>query len=94
MFLETLSVARDASVVLLVIEALVLGAIPLVVLLYVTRGLRRVLAGARPFLARIRAGALRVFDGIDIALRTLAGPFVWLHMRYAALAGFFQRILD
>jgi hypothetical protein len=91
MVFDILATARDLSVILLAIEFLVLGAVPLIALYFITRWLRDVVRKARPFLRQVVGYALQGLDAINKGLILVAKPFIWLHMAYAALTGFWRR---
>ena len=55
---EALRIARDASVVLLALEIMVLGAIPLALFYYVSKGLRA-------FYPKARSGLVRANEVVD-----------------------------
>ena len=91
MILDVLHTARDVSVILLALEFLVLGAVPLVILYFITRGLRHVVRETRPFLRQVVGYAHQGLQAIDTWLNAIARPFVWLHVQYAALTGSWRR---
>jgi hypothetical protein len=91
MTLDVLHTARDVSVILLAIEFMVLAAVPLVILYFITRGLRHVVRKARPFLRQVAGYGYQGFEAIDKGLNAIVRPFVWLHVQYAALTGFWRR---
>lgn len=92
MVVEILATARDWSVILLVLEFLVLGAVPLVILYLITKGLRSVLRQARPFLHNLVAHVQQGLGYVEFALGTIARPFIWLHTRFSALSAFWRRL--
>ncbi|MBC7236300.1 MAG: hypothetical protein H5T69_10695 [Chloroflexi bacterium] len=92
MSLETLAIARNASVILLALECLVLGALPLAILYIATRFLRRLLREARPFLSKATESVHRLLGHVDSGLSMVARPFIWLNARHAAWSAFWQRI--
>jgi len=83
MFLDALATARDWSVILLAIELLILGAIPLVALYYITRGLRQMVGAVGPLFRNVRLRIEGFFQVIDRFLRSVAAPFVWAHGSWA-----------
>lgn len=91
MTLDILYTARDVSVILLALEFMVLAAVPLVILYFITRGLRHVVREARPFLRQVVGYADQGLHAIEKGLSAIARPFVWLHVQHAALTGFWRR---
>ena len=78
MFVETVGTLRDIALVLLAIEWIVLAAIPLVILFYITKGLAGLVAKVRPAMRMAHAYVLRGAAAIDRGMRIVRTPFVWL----------------
>ena len=91
MTLDVLYTARDVSVILLALEFMVLAAVPLVILYFINRGLRHVVREARPFLHQVVGYAGQGLQAIEKGLNAIASPFIWVHVQYAALTGFWRR---
>jgi hypothetical protein len=91
MTLDVLHTARDISVILLALEFMVLAAVPLIILYFITRGLRHAVRRARPFLRQVVGYGYQGLYAINRALYTIAKPFIWLHVQYAAVTGFWRR---
>ncbi len=73
---EAIGIARDWALILLAVEGLVLSVIPLYLYLKATKGLRKLLIVARPFLRRVRVVVARgervVYRGSNMVSR----PFI------------------
>jgi len=85
-----LRISRDISVIMLVIEYLILGAIPLLVLLKITQGMRRLLPLVRPALRRFHQQLCLVLGAIERGVLAMRKPFVWgatVRQRIARFAG-------
>ena len=91
MAFEILATARNWSVILLALEFLVLGAVPLIILYVITRWLRGVVRQTRPFLQQVAGYVYQGLAAIDGAMTKVAAPFLWLHMRHAMVMGFWKR---
>lgn len=85
---EGIVIARDASVILLAIESIILFLLPLYLLLKATQGLRKLLPQVRPFVRQVHTWADKGYDVIRSAMRALAWPFAALQAAAAALEAF------
>ena len=74
----TLSVARDASLILLALEAVVLAVVPGVLLYYATRWLAALLPQVSPFIRSILERTRRVQSAVTRAMLSISRPFVLL----------------
>jgi hypothetical protein len=90
MEIERLAMWRDAALILLALEAFVLGLLPAAVLYWSLRGLGRLLERIRPVLFQARMVTWRTRDLTRQAMSALAAPFIWLQ---SALEGLL-RVLD
>ncbi len=88
MFYDVVAIARDWSLILLVLEWLILLAVPLVILLQVTKWLRGFLPRVRPGIRHARAFVERLSQGIDRALAAIRAPFLWAAGIQARVNGF------
>jgi len=76
--LSWLPTAQHWSVILLAAEMLIIGAIPLFVLLKVTRALRALLPKIRPAFQKARGKVEQGSRVIDHAMAQTQRPFIWL----------------
>jgi len=93
---DILGKSRDGALILLALEGLVLGALPLLVLYYLTRGLRKLLPQVVPALRRAQEGMRRAQAVIERIMAALRAPFLWGHSTIAGLrtlGGGVRRIL-
>lgn len=87
MFYDVIASARDWAIILLVLQAMVLFALPLFVFLKCVQGLRGFLPRVRPQLRQLHALVTRVSSAIDRALAAMRAPFVWLLSAQARIQG-------
>lgn len=87
MWWESLGLARDAGLILLGLEFLILGAIPLLVLRAVTRALRGFLPRVRPGLRQAAGVVMNVQGGVQRAMDAVASPVIRLHAARAQVGG-------
>jgi hypothetical protein len=87
-FYQVVATARDWSLILLVLEGMLLCAVPLYVLLQITKGLRRFLPKVRPALRSVHAKIASVSMGIERVLAALRAPFLWIEDATARVRGF------
>jgi hypothetical protein len=78
---------RDAALLLLVLQAAVLGLLPAVVFYRSIQGLQQLDERLRPVLFELRLRLWRVLSAIRRAADAIAAPFVWLHSVAAGLRG-------
>lgn len=74
--MNAISVLADISLILVVVEFMLLAAIPLGVLYFVVRGMHWLNAHVRPWLRRVRAGVNKVRDAVERGSRAAAKPFI------------------
>ena len=78
MFVEHVGTLRDVALVLLAIESIVLAAIPLFVLFYITKGLAGFSTRVRPAVRTAHCYVLRGATIVDRGMRIIRTPFEWL----------------
>jgi len=88
----TVSVLADISAVLVVLEFMVLAAIPLAVLYFANKGMRWLNEHLRLWLRQVQAGVNKLRDAINQSSQSVVKPFVTASV-YAAQAGGFFRSL-
>jgi len=69
---------RDAALILLVLQAFVLGLLPAVALYWGVRGIRRLRQWLRPVLFQTRLYVWRAQHQAHRGLSAVAAPFVWV----------------
>lgn len=88
MFYQIVATARDWSLILLVLEGMLLCAVPLFLLLQITKWLRGFLPQVRRALRSVRARVVSVSAGIDRVLAGLRAPVLWVEGAKARVSGF------
>jgi len=83
---------RDASLILLALEAFILGLLPLAILYLANRGMRWLLRRARPVFAVVRGKADTVEQFVALAMNRAAAPFVTWHSSCAGVRGGLRRL--
>lgn len=78
MFYQVAAVARDISIILLVLEAMVLFAVPLFILLKITQGLRKLKPSIKPFFQKVRDYFVLANRWSNTVSYWIAKPFVWV----------------
>ena len=78
MMLEHLATMRDVALILLAIEFLVLAAIPMVALFYITKALGQLLPRVGPGLRAVHHYVARGAVLMDRAMGIIRAPFEWL----------------
>jgi hypothetical protein len=73
-----LAMWRDAAVILLAIQAIVLGLLPAVALYWSVRGMRRFQRWVRPVLFQTRLYIWRAEHEARRVVNAVAAPFVWV----------------
>lgn len=73
-----LAIWRDAALIVLMVQAIVLGLLPAVALYWGLRGIRRLRQWIRPVLFQTRLYVWRAQHGAQNGLSAVAAPFVWL----------------
>ncbi|TKJ29633.1 MAG: hypothetical protein CEE40_07790 [Chloroflexi bacterium B3_Chlor] len=74
---ETLALARDLALVLLIVEAIILGLPLLIIPFYAIRYLRRLKAPIRPNLRKVRRRTAQVEKVTKAAMAIAVQPFLW-----------------
>ena len=85
MIWDILAKSRDGALILLAVEGLLLGAVPLVALYYMTKGLRRFLPQVAPAFRRTHEELLRIQALVERLMAGLRAPFLWCHGVIAGL---------
>jgi hypothetical protein len=88
----TISVLADISAVLVILEFMLLAAIPLAVLFLAVRGMRWLNTNLRPWLQQVQAGVNKVRDAVRRGSRAVSRPFVTCAVYSAQLRGLFRGI--
>jgi hypothetical protein len=91
-FYEVVAIARDWSILLLVLEGILLCALPLFIALKCVQAMQKFLPQVRPALKRAQEAVAGVLASVDSVLAAIRRPFVWLEGAQAGLRGF-QRSL-
>lgn len=78
MDMATLAMWRDSALLLLTIEAMVIGLPILVMLYYAVRGISQLKAQVRPIFQMVRRRAGQVERGTTFVMRLLVSPLIWL----------------
>lgn len=89
---EILAKSRDGALILLALEGLLLGVVPLVALYHATKGLRRLLPQVRPGLRRVHEGFLRAQEVVERLMAALRAPFLWGYGVVAGLRALASRV--
>jgi hypothetical protein len=76
---------RDAALILLGIQAMVLGLLLGAGLYWGLRGVRQLLQWIRPVLFETRLRVWRILSAAQRIMRVVAAPFVWVHSTLAGL---------
>jgi len=69
---------RDAALIVLILQAVVLGLLPAVAFFWCLRGIRRLRQWMRPVLFQTRLYVWRVQHQARRGMNAAAAPFVWL----------------
>lgn len=77
MFFQVLGVSAHVATILLALEIMVLGLVPLFILLKITQGLRRLMAWFVPAMRTVQARTIQVQAWIERAMGIVRAPFVW-----------------
>lgn len=96
MWLEVLPIARDVAVVLIVLQTMVLYAIPLLILYALVKGLKQLTPQVREGFGFVRRAVGKVVEIILHVIDAVRAPFVWYHSTLAgaqALIAALQRTL-
>ena len=79
MWLEILPIARDAAVVLIVLQTMVLYAIPLLILYAIVKGLRQLTPKVREGFLYVHDAADKAVEIVRRAINAVRAPFLWIH---------------
>ena len=88
----TISVLADISALLVILEFMLLAAIPLAVLYFATQGMRWLNAHLRPWLRQVSAGVSKVRDATQRGSRSVVKPFVRASVSAAQVRGLFRGV--
>jgi hypothetical protein len=88
----TISVLADISAVLVIIEFMVLAAVPLAVLYLAGRGMHWLNTHLRIGLRQVQTGVNKVRDAVERGSRSVAKPFVAVSVYSAQVQGFFRGV--
>jgi hypothetical protein len=75
---QVLSGVRDGALILLALEGFVLCIVPLLVLYYITRGLRQLMPRVVPAMRRAHEAVRSVQSYVERAMSAICAPFIWL----------------
>ena len=87
-----ISVLADISAVLVILEFMLLAAVPLVAFYFANRGMRWLNAHLGPWLRQVLAGINKVQDGVERGLRLVVKPFVVVSVSMAQVQGLFRGV--
>ena len=73
-----LATGRDAALILLLLEWIIISLVPLAALYFVTRSLRRFLPQVPPALRNVAQIANDVRQKTEMVCQKIAAPFVWI----------------
>ena len=85
-----ISVLADISAVLVILEFMLLAAIPLIVLYFAHRGMRWLNVHLRPGLRQVQTMSNKVRDTVKRGSKSLARPFVAASVYSAQVQGLFR----
>ena len=85
-----ISVLADISAVLVILEFMLLAAIPLIVLYFAHRGMRWLNMHLRPGLHQVQATSKKARDAVERGSKSLARPFVAVSVYSAQVQGLFR----
>ena len=75
---QALITGRDAALILLLVEGIILSVVSLAAMWYVTRSLRRFLPRVAPGLRSISRIAATIREKTQVVCRKIVAPFVWI----------------
>lgn len=87
-----ISVLADMSAVLVILEFMLLAAIPLAVLFLAVRGMRWLNTNLRLWLQQAQAGVNKIRDAVKRGAQAVAKPFVAFAVYSARVQGLFRGI--
>jgi len=88
----TVSILADISAVLVIVEFILLAAIPLLVLYFIVKGVRWLNEHLRPWLQQMQAKVDQVRDAVKRGSQAVAKPFVAISVCAAQVQGLFRGI--
>ena len=74
---EILVTGRDAALILLLVEWIVISLVPLAALFFITRSLRRFLPQVPPALRNVAQIADTIRQKTELVCQKIAAPFIW-----------------
>lgn len=88
----TISVLADISAVLVILEFMLLAAVPLAALYFAVRGMRWLNEHLRPWLQQVQAIVNKVRDTVIRGSQSVVKPFVAASVYAAQAQGFFRGV--
>ena len=88
--MDVISTLADISAVLVILEFMVLAAVPLIVLYFANRGMRWLNEHLRPWLRQVQAAIDKVRGTVERGSRSVAKPFVAASVYSAQVQGLFR----
>lgn len=88
--MDTVSVLADISAVLVILEFMLLAAVPLAVLYFAIKGMRWLNEHLRPWLRQVQAGVNKARDAVNRGSRLVVRPFVAASVSAAQAQGLFR----
>lgn len=85
---EWLVIARDASIIFLALQWLVILAVVLVASWYICRGMIQLLHKLKAGFVLVRAAHARLLAAISRALTAIQAPFIWIESNMACAQAF------
>jgi len=79
MWLEILPKVRDGAVVFLILQTMVLYAVPLLILYAITRGMRQLLSKVREGFIIVHDAVGKAFALVQRVVEGVRAPFLWIH---------------
>jgi hypothetical protein len=92
MFFQVLGVSANVAVVLLALEIMALGLVPLFILLKITQGLRRLIAWFVPAMRTAQARTRQAQEWVERAMTLVRAPFLWGNRTSALLRSSIQTV--
>ena len=80
-----LAIWRDAALILLIVQAIVLGVLPAIAFYWGLRGTRRLQQWLRPVLFQTRLYVWKAQHGAQRGTDAVAAPFVWVQSAAAGV---------
>lgn len=90
--MDIISVLADMSLVLVILEFMLLAAVPLAVLYFANRGMRWLNDHLRLWLRQVQVGINKVRDAVVQGARSVTAPFVTASVYTAQAQGFFRGV--